>query len=62
MQVILDGQPTERELDDLPPAWVVAIEVYRGGSTSPIQWGSTGRGDRGPQCGTIAIWTGADDR
>ncbi|MSR06044.1 MAG: hypothetical protein EXR93_03095 [Gemmatimonadetes bacterium] len=60
MQVVIDGIRADLSLDEIPPAWVAGIEVYRGIATTPMQYGGTGRGGRGPQCGTIVIWTGLD--
>ena len=61
MQVILDGMPTDLELDFIPPAWVAGIEIYRGPATTPLEFGRPGRAGQGSQCGTIVIWTGGED-
>jgi len=62
MRVLLDGVPTAIELDMIPPAWIAGIEVYRSTAFMPLELGSggtVGQGNAG--CGTLVVWTGADD-
>lgn len=42
-----------RSLDEFPVAHVIAIEVYRGPSETPLQFGGTDA-----SCGALVIWTG----
>ncbi len=52
----LQSDDLEQSLDDYVNALdVVAIEVYRRASATPLQWG----GINGGSCGTIVIWTQA---
>jgi hypothetical protein len=62
MRVILDGMPTGLELDLIPPAWIAGVEVYKSIAFTPLELGSVGTvGQGNPGCGTLVIWTGADD-
>jgi hypothetical protein len=50
----LDGRPTdELELDVIPPANVIGIEVYRRANQAPMRY-LTFRKD---QCGAVMVWT-----
>ena len=54
-QVMLDGMPTEKDLDMLPsPKMLMGIEVYLGPATMPLQFKRPGGR---PSCGVIMIWT-----
>jgi hypothetical protein len=62
MRVLLDGNPSALELDMIPPAWIAGVEIYKSSAFLPLELGargSVGQGNAG--CGTIVIWTGADD-
>jgi hypothetical protein len=54
-QVMLDGMPTDNDLDALPsPKMLLGIEVYLGPATMPLQFKRPGGK---PSCGVIMIWT-----
>ena len=65
MQVFVDGQrlytyhrpedngPNPPKLDDYLASTVAAIEIYKSGADTPIQFNTTGGA-----CGTLVIWTG----
>ena len=60
MQIVLDGLPIYKPSSSAKPPsidlWSIAnldaIEVYRGESETPIQYGGKGAG-----CGTVILWT-----
>jgi hypothetical protein len=43
LQVILNGQPSGIIPDDIPPAWIAGIEVYKGSAQGPTEFGATGK-------------------
>jgi hypothetical protein len=54
LSVWLDGvRSLPRRLDQISTADIAGIEVYRGPSEVPLQYGGTGA-----QCGVLLIWTG----
>jgi len=62
MRVMIDGFPSALELDMIPPAWIAGVEIYKSTAFLPLELGArgtVGMGNAG--CGTIVIWTGADD-
>lgn len=62
MRVLLDGVPTAIELDLIPPAWIAGVEVYKSMALTPLELSTAGTvGVGNPGCGTLVIWTGADD-
>jgi hypothetical protein len=62
MRVLVDGVPTAIDLDLLPPAWIAGVEVYKSSAFTPLELGNTGTVGMGNAgCGTIVVWTGADD-
>lgn len=62
MRVLLDGLPSSVELDMIPPAWIAGMEIYKSLTFTPLELGSLGTvGQGNPGCGTLVIWTGADD-
>lgn len=44
------------QIDDMPPEWIEAIEIYRGASTVPIEFVLPPSAENA-NCGIIAIWT-----
>ncbi|MGH7507600.1 MAG: carboxypeptidase regulatory-like domain-containing protein, partial [Longimicrobiales bacterium] len=44
------------EIDDIPPEWIEALEIYKGASTVPIEFSPFMHEARG-SCGLIVIWT-----
>jgi hypothetical protein len=63
MRVLLDGQPSPLHVDEIPPAWIAGIEVYRSAAFTPIELTSSRSGTElgSSACGTVVIWTGGDD-
>jgi len=62
MRVILDGLPTSVGLDLIPPAWIAGVEIYRSSAFLPLELTSRGTvSDQNAGCGTLVVWTGADD-
>jgi hypothetical protein len=62
MRVLLDGNPSALELDMIPPAWIAGVEIYKSSAFLPLELGARGTvGQGNAGCGTIVIWTGADD-
>jgi hypothetical protein len=63
MRVLLDGQPVPINVDEIPPAWIAGIEVYRSANFTPIELMSSRSGTElgSSACGTVVIWTGGDD-
>lgn len=50
----VDGQPAPgMEIDDIRSNDIYGLEIYRGASTTPVQFASGGAA----QCGVIAVWT-----
>jgi hypothetical protein len=41
MQVMVDGAPVAISVDEIPPAWIVGIEVYQGSAQGPAEYGGT---------------------
>jgi hypothetical protein len=44
------------DIDDIPPDWIEALEIYRGAASIPGQFALMAS-DLGARCGVIAIWT-----
>ena len=53
LQVILDGMPVAMTLDDIPPAWIAGIEVYKSGADTPVEFGTSGKEQNTPMTGTL---------
>jgi hypothetical protein len=50
LQVFMDGVPSSLSLDDIPPGWLDAVEVYHGvGTPAQYQFNNA--------CGVVLIWT-----
>jgi hypothetical protein len=54
LQIVLDGQRSSLQIDEIPVAWIAGIEVYTG-STAPPMF-SHGA------CGVVVIWTDKGQR
>jgi len=50
LQLFMDGMPTSLTLEDIPPEWLDAVEVYHGVGT-PVEYQFNN------QCGVVLIWT-----
>ena len=51
MEVWVDGVRSPfYDVDEIPVAWIVGIEIYSGPETTPVIFGQGA-------CGAIAIWT-----
>ena len=63
MRVMLDGIPTSVSLDEIPPAWIAGIEIYRSAAFTPLELQGASRADEqgSSSCGTVVVWTGGDD-
>ncbi|MGH7504930.1 MAG: TonB-dependent receptor plug domain-containing protein, partial [Longimicrobiales bacterium] len=44
------------EIDDIPPEWIEALEIYKGAATVPMEFSPFMREPRA-NCGLIVIWT-----
>lgn len=44
------------QIDDMPPEWIEAIEIYRGASTVPMEFMLPPSAENA-DCGIIAVWT-----
>lgn len=44
------------QIDDMPPEWIEAIEIYRGASTVPMEFMLPPTAENA-DCGIIAVWT-----
>ncbi|MBI4500703.1 MAG: carboxypeptidase regulatory-like domain-containing protein [Gemmatimonadetes bacterium] len=63
MRIMLDGIPTSISLDEIPPAWIAGVEIYRSAAFTPLELQGARRANEegSSSCGTVVVWTGGDD-